>query len=83
MTLSGAIISVEIARSALKHGITREQIVAALRVPYRIARIGDDRVLTIGSTADGQLIEVVTVDPQDSPVVIHAMPLRAKFYRYL
>jgi hypothetical protein len=74
---------VDIAESAFKHGIPRDQILTALRVPYRIARIGEDKVLTIGSDGTGQLIEIVTLDPQDAPLVIHAMPLRAKFYPYL
>jgi hypothetical protein len=76
-------ISVDIADSAFKHGISREQILRALRMPYRIARIGEDRVLTIGSDETGRLIEIVTLDPQDAPLVIHAMPLRAKFHPYL
>jgi hypothetical protein len=74
---------IDIAPSALKHGVTREQIVAVLRLPYRIARIGDDRVLTIGSDETGALFEIVTLDPQDAPIVIHAMRLRPKFYPYL
>ena len=31
----------------------------------------------------GALLEIVVLDPDTEPVIIHAMPLRAKFYRFL
>lgn len=74
---------IEILRSAYKHGVTREQILAVLRLPYRIARIGDDTVLTIGGDESGRLFEVITIGIETYPRVIHAMPLRAKFTKYL
>jgi hypothetical protein len=39
--------------------------------------------LIIGADRAGRLLEIVVLDPDDDPVVIHAMPLRQKFYDYL
>lgn len=74
---------VQIEDSARRHGVADEDIRAALSVPLRLVLQGDDRVLVIGADTTGRLIEVVVLDPHEEPVAIHAMPLRAKFYRYL
>lgn len=50
--------------------------------PCELCR-GADRVLLIGADHDGRLLEIVVLDPDDDPVVIHAQPLRPKFYPYL
>ncbi len=76
-------VGIEIAISAHKHGVMIEQILAVISVPFRLVRIGDDRVLFIGADPSGQLLEVICLDPQESPLVIHAMPLRSKFAKYL
>ena len=44
---------------------------------------GLDRLLLIGADRRGRLLEIVVLDPDDDPVVIHADVLRPKFYRYL
>ncbi len=72
----------EIAESAHKHGISDEDIRSALRAEFRTYRHGD-RLLVIGADTTGRLLEVVILDPDDEPVVIHAMPLRPKFYDLL
>jgi hypothetical protein len=43
------------------------------------------RDLVIGADRAGQLLEVVVLDddPDEQPIVIHAMALRPKFHRYL
>lgn len=75
---------VEVADSARKHGVTDNDMFHALRLPLRMVRQGDDRVLYIGADAGGRLLEIVVLDPEcDEPVIIHAMPLRPKFYRFL
>jgi hypothetical protein len=76
---------VEIADSARKHGIADRDFLHALGLPIRQIRQGDgSRVLIIGGYLDGQLLEIVVLDPDsDNPVVIHAMPLRRKFHRFL
>lgn len=73
----------EIADRARRHGVADEDIRAAVSVPLRLLRQGDDRVLVIGADSAGRLLEIVVLDPYDDPVAIHAMPLRPKFYRYL
>lgn len=72
----------EIAESARKHGISDEDILHAARNALR-AVPGAHRVLLIGADHDGRLLEIVVLDPDDDPVVIHAQPLRPKFYPYL
>lgn len=73
----------EIADSARRHDIPDEDIRHAVQTPFRWIRQGDDRVLVIGADRTGKLLEVVVLDPEDEPVVIHAMRLRQKFYDYL
>lgn len=50
-----------------------------------IAEQDDGRTLFIGAGESGQLLEVVVMDAGDDtePVIVHAMPLRKSFYRYL
>ncbi len=74
----------EIADSARKHGVREEDIRHALRNPLRVVA-GEGRDLVIGADRSGRLLEVVILDddPNEEPVVIHAMPLRSKFYDYL
>lgn len=73
----------EIAESARRHGVADDDIRAAIAVPLRLVRQGDDRLLVIGADTTGRLLEIVVLDPEDEPVAIHAMPLRPKFYCYL
>lgn len=40
--------------------------------------------MLIGPASDGALLEIGVLDIEgDDPVVIHAMPLRPRFYRFL
>lgn len=44
----------------------------------------DDLTMLIGPATDGSLLEIGVLDIDgDGPVVIHAMALRRKFYRFL
>ncbi len=74
----------EIEDSARKHGVRDEDIDHVLRNPLRVVA-GEGRDLVIGADRSGRLLEVVILDddPNEEPVVIHAMPLRSKFYDYL
>ncbi len=74
----------EIADSARKHGVRDEDVDHALRNPLRVVA-GAGRDLVIGADRAGRLLEVVILDddPNEEPVVIHAMPLRSKFHDYL
>ena len=73
-----------IAVSARKHGIDDDDIRHALRNPVRLVP-GEKRDLFIGGDRSGRLLEIVVLDddPNEEPVVIHAMPLRPKFHDYL
>lgn len=42
-----------------------------------------DRIFLIGADADGRFLEVLVLDPEDDPTIIHADVLRPKLYRYL
>lgn len=70
---------------AREHGIaeadTRHAVANALRT---IARNGS-MTLFIGPDRTGRLLEVVVLDddPNEEPVVVHAMPLRKSFHRFL
>lgn len=74
----------EIADSARKHGIHDEDIDHAVRDPLRVIS-GPGRDLVIGADRSGRLLEVVVLDddPDQEPVIIHAMALRPKFHDYL
>jgi hypothetical protein len=71
--------------SALKHGIPQADIRhAALHLLARVEQ-DDHRWLVIGSDRQGQMLELVIVEPgaDQEPYVIHAMGLRSSFYRFL
>jgi len=74
----------EIADSARKHGVRDEDIDHGLRNPLSVVP-GEGRDPVIGAARSGRLLEVVILDddPNEEPVVIHAMPLRPKFHDYL
>ncbi len=71
------------ADSAFKNRISRTSIESAVRVPLAEVPLASDRDLVIEADHTGQLLELVVLDPDDDPVVIHAMPLRRKYYRFV
>jgi hypothetical protein len=73
----------EIADSARRHGISDEDILHAVDHPVAPIAVRSDRVLFIGATQTGELLEIVVIDPDDNPAVIHADICRPKFHRYL
>lgn len=83
MVMTRYVAAVEIADSARKHGIADEDMRHATRVPFRLVAQADDRVLVIGPDRNGNLLEVVVLDPDGDAVIIHADDLRPKFYVYL
>jgi hypothetical protein len=80
----GYLVNLEIADSARKHGIRDEDIEHVIRHPLQVVP-GPGRDLVVGADRSGRLLEVVVLDddPEEEPIVIHAMPLRPKFHRYL
>ncbi len=73
----------DIAVSARKHGISDADIRAAARNAITQVALEPDRDLIIGADTTGRLLEIVILDLNEDPVVIHAMPLRTRFYRLL
>lgn len=69
---------------ARKHGVTDPDIRHAARNAIRRVVMDDGLTMLIGPASDGRLLEVgvLDIDGEDS-VVVHAMPLRLKFYRLL
>jgi len=80
---------VRFARSATKHGISKDRIRHVIAhcglifeesAPTRDAEALDDRLVCLGDDADGTALEVMAVEGSKGElVVIHAMELRAKY----
>lgn len=69
---------------ARKHGLADAEIRHAVRSATRLVVMDDELTMLIGPATDGSMLEVGVLDLDgDDPVVIHAMPLRQKFYRFL
>jgi hypothetical protein len=78
------VVVVRIGEPARKHGIADADIRHAIR--HATHKISEDDSLTmlIGPDSAGAPLEVGVLDAAgDDPVVIHAMPLRPKFYGFL
>lgn len=74
----------EIVGSARKHGIPDDDILHALRNALLIEPMDDDLVLYLGPAVAGGLLEIVTVlRAGAAELVIHAMPMRARYARLL
>ena len=80
-------IRVDIHTSALKHGITRDDILAVASAYLVAYSLGDEhpaRELRLGFTQSGLLLEVVVlVFDQASELVIHAMKARRSYFDLL
>lgn len=76
----------EIRESARKHGVSDSDILHGWENAIRLVEYeydGEERLLVIGPSRTGQLLELVAV-PIDSPTrIIHADELRQTLYEYL
>jgi len=78
-------------RAATKHRISRERSGYVARTATTILRQpaahgtqpADDRLVFLGADETGALLEVVAVETTDGLLVIHAMPMRAKYAPHL
>lgn len=70
-----------IAPSALKHGVSREDILHAYRNPVRVWDLGDGFTMMVGPNRAAIFLEVGFVEGDVAVVVIHAMSAREKFLR--
>jgi hypothetical protein len=79
------------ARSATKHRITRQRSGHVVRTATTVLRqpapadspAQDDRLVYLGPDQDGALLEVMAVETDRGLLVIHAIPIREKYRRYL
>ena len=70
-----------IANSARKHGVSDEDMLHAYRNPIRIFELEDGLTMVIGPNQAAVLFEVGVVDGVPTPVIVHAMRAREKFWR--
>ncbi|MGH3495328.1 MAG: hypothetical protein ACRDQ1_19135 [Sciscionella sp.] len=75
----------DIHRAARRHHVPDEDITHAYEHAVTWAELGDDppRYLVAGPDRSGNLIELVVIEVQATPLVIHAMALRRSTEREL
>jgi hypothetical protein len=75
---------VRISAPARKHGVADEDMQHAVRNAMKLIEMDEDLTMLIGPARDVRPLEIGVLDlAGDDPVIIHAMPLRAKFQRFL
>ncbi len=73
-----------IGEPARKHKVADADIWHAARTAVRRVDLDEDLTMLIGPASDGVLLEIGVLEIDgDDPVIIHAMALRTKFYRFL
>jgi hypothetical protein len=68
-----------IAPSALKHGISREDILHAYRNPIRIFELDENLYMIIGANRAAIILEVGVSVNSNRQIIIHAMNARSRF----
>ena len=68
-----------IAPSALKHGISREDILHAYRNPIRIFELDENLYMIIGANQAAIILEVGVSVNSNRQIIIHAMNARSRF----
>ena len=82
----GTIFTVDIFRSALRHGISPDSMAYVVEHPLEILILEDEpeKILHLGLTPDGVPLEVVTLDTTKyGTVIIHAMRMRTQYVRLI
>ena len=73
-----------IGEPARKHGVPDTDIWHGVRNATHKIDMDEDLTMLIGPARDGAPLEIGVLGlDSDDPVIIHALPLRAKFYRFL
>lgn len=73
-----------IGEPARRHGVGDADIWHAVRWAIRRVVLEEQLTMLIGPAANGALLEIGILDLHgEDAVVIHAMPLRPKFHRFL
>ena len=71
-----------IASSARKHGVADETTLHAFSNPLRTEDLDEGMTMLIGSDHAGNLYEIGVIgSEEEGPVIVHAMPARAKYLR--
>jgi hypothetical protein len=78
-------------RAATKHRISRDRSGYVVRTTTTILRqpapadsqAADDRLVFLGADKSDDLLEVVAVETESGLLIIHAMPMRAKYAELL
>ena len=70
-----------IASSARKHGVVDETILHAFNNPFRTEDLYEGMTMLIGPDHAGNLYEIGVIGSEEGPVIVHAMPARAKYLR--
>lgn len=70
-----------LAPSALKHGLSEEDILHAYRTPVRVWDLGDGFMMIVGPNRAAVFLEVGYVEGEQARVIVHAMRAREKFLR--
>ena len=69
---------------ARKHGISDDDLLHAVRTAIRKVEMDEDLTMLIGPARNGTPLEIGVLDlGGEDPVIIHAMRLRPKFYRFI
>ena len=78
------LVYMQMGEPARKHGVPDADIWHGVRNATHKIDMDEDLTMLIGPARDGAPLElgVLGLD-SDDPVIIHASPLRAKFYRFL
>ncbi|AIT61393.1 hypothetical protein [Corynebacterium doosanense] len=70
-----------IAQSALRHGLSDDEILHAYRNPLRAWDLGDGFTMLIGANQAAIILEVGYIQGTTAVVIVHAMRARKKFLR--
>ncbi len=70
-----------IAASARKHDVSDDDMTHAFDHPMFVEDLDEGFTMFVGPGRAGRLLEVGVVDSEDGPVIVHAMPARAKYVR--
>jgi hypothetical protein len=78
------VVCMRVGGPARRHGVPDADIWHGVRNATHKIDMGEDLTMLIGPARDGAPLElgVLGLD-SDDPVIIHALPLRPKFYRFL
>jgi hypothetical protein len=76
---------VRVHHSARKHRVEEEDILHAIENALAEVDLDDERTLLLGPDRSARMLEIVVLQSSDVDelIVIHAMPMRRQFQRFL